>query len=463
MVGKTAFGAIRTNKNYGFKLSEMDSVNRSAVTPRKSRLARTFAKVLHIRPQPATTIDQVQKVKSDEKPIGKFFNEEDEKFQEKAAMDAFIAKVFATLSSVKAAYAQLQDAQSPYDADGIQSADQIVVTELKRLSEFKQSYLKNHIDDASPETTILLAEIQEQKNLSKTYEITRKKLANQSRLKDSEIVFLKEKLEEAERENKLIERRLNSSGPLSRHENLHFSKLTSTDFVLALKHTMKAIRSLVKFMITEMEYANWDLDAAAESIQPDVVYWNVTDRCYAFESFVCREMFDGFSYPDFSISGDRRDLSNKAKRQKLFFDRFMELKYLKAREYITWKPKSTFAKFCWFKYLRLVHPKMESSLFGNLNQRSLVTAGKFPETTFFESFAEAAKRVWLLHCLAFSFDPEGASIFQVRNGNRFSEVFMESVNDEAFLSPESSREVAFTVVPGFKVGKTVVQCQVYLT
>lgn len=439
----------------------MDSVNRSAVTPRKSRLARTFAKVLHIRA--ATRVDEVHKVKSHEKPIGKFFNDEDEKFQDRAAMDAFIAKVFAALSSVKAAYAQLQDAQSPYDADGIQSADQIVVSELKNLSEFKQSYLKNHIDDASPGTTILLAEIQEQKNLSKTYEITGKKLTNQSRLKDSEIVFLKEKLGEAERENKLIERRLNSSGPLSRHENLHVSKLAPSDFVSTLKHTMKSIRSLVKFMITEMEYANWDLDAAAESIQPGVAYWNTTDRCYAFESFVCREMFEGFSHPDFSVPGDHRDLPRKAKLQKLFFDRFMELKYLKAREYITWKPKSAFAKFCWFKYLKLVHPKMESSLFGNLNQRSLVTAGKFPETTFFETFAEAAKRVWLLHCLAFSLDPDGVSIFQVRNGSRFSEVFMESINDEAFLSPESSREAAFTVVPGFKLGKTVVQCQVYLS
>ncbi|KAJ4977294.1 hypothetical protein NE237_002400 [Protea cynaroides] len=33
-----------------------------------------------------------------------------------------------------------------------------------------------------------------------------------------------------------------------------------------------------------------------------------------------------------------------------------------------------------------------------------------------------AKRLWLLHSLAFSFEPE-ASIFQVRRGCRFSEVF----------------------------------------
>ncbi|KAI3803530.1 hypothetical protein L1987_31686 [Smallanthus sonchifolius] len=435
----------------------MDSLNQSsALTPRKSKLARTFAKVLHIRA--ATSIDKLHTAKSHDKPIiseNHHFHEENHK----ASMDAFIATLFATLSSVKATYAELQFAQSPYDPEGIQSADQTIVYELKRLSELKQSFLKNHIDDSSSETTVLLSEIQEQKNLVKTYDLTKQKLVNQSQSKDSEIVFLKEKLAEIDRENKLIERRLNSSGPLSRHENLQFSKLTPTDFVTFLQHATKSVRSFVKLMISEMEFANWDIDAAVRSIQPDAVYWNNSHRCFAFESFVSREMFDGFSDRSFSIRSERKTV----KRQQLFFDRFMEFKYLKAREYITWKPTSTFAKFLYFKYLQLIHPKMESSFFGNLNQRNLVSAGKSPETSFFDSFAEVAKRVWLLHCLAFSFDPNGASVFRVQNGCRFSEVFMESVNEEAFLSPESCREVAFTVVPGFKLGKkSVVQCQVYL-
>ncbi|KAA8544887.1 hypothetical protein F0562_019719 [Nyssa sinensis] len=114
----------------------------------------------------------------------------------RAATKAFIAKLFATISSVKAAYAQLQFAQSPYDADGIQSADQ------------------------------LLAEIQKQKSLLKTYEITGKKLDSQLKLKDSEVTFLREKLEEVNRENKSNEKRLNSSGPLSVLDNLHLSGLS---------------------------------------------------------------------------------------------------------------------------------------------------------------------------------------------------------------------------------------------
>ncbi|CAB4277307.1 unnamed protein product [Prunus armeniaca] len=135
---------------------------------------------------------------------------------------------------------------------------------------------------------------------------------------------------------------------------------------------------------------------------------------------------------------------------------------MKAKEYLAQNPRSAFAKFCRVKYLRVVHPKMETSFFGNLNQRNLVNAGEFPSSNFFASFAEMAKRVWLLHCLAFSFNPE-AAIFQVSKGCRFSEVYMESLAEEAFLSTASEPQVGFTVVPGFKLGKTVIQCQVYLS
>ncbi|KAI3736939.1 hypothetical protein L2E82_26928 [Cichorium intybus] len=50
---------------------------------------------------------------------------------------------------------------------------------------------------------------------------------------------------------------------------------------------------------------------------------------------------------------------------------------------------------------------------------------------------------------------------KVRKGSRFSEVYMESVTDEAFSGGGELR-VAFTVVLGFKIGETVVQSQVYV-
>ncbi|KAJ4726478.1 IRK-interacting protein [Melia azedarach] len=459
----------------------MDSVKPSAVTPTKSKLARTFAKVLHIRAvtgvAPVDGVQKVQdvkpreKVKDDQaavKPKGSWsqlFGKDDEQLEYRVALEAFLAKLFATISSIKASYVQLQYAQSPYDADGIQAADRLVISELKNLSELKQCYLKKQFD-FSPEKTMVSAEIQELKSLLKTYEIMGRKLESQLKLKDSEIIFLKEKLEESNKQSKLLEKRMNQSGQLFVLDNLHISGLSPSHFIAVLRHTVKSIRSFTRLMIDEMKSAGWDLDAAASSIQPGVGYYRADHKCFAFESFVCREMFDAFHYPNYSPPTESLP-EKKKQQQQLFFERFTELKSVKTRDFLSRKPKSSFAKFCRAKYLQVIHPKMESSFFGNLSQRNLVNSGEFPDTPFFTSFAEMAKRVWLLHCLAFSFQPE-ASIFQVTKGCRFSEVYMETVADEAFLPFENSQEsadprVAFTIVPGFRIGKTVLQCQVYLS
>ncbi|XP_050219892.1 protein GRAVITROPIC IN THE LIGHT 1-like isoform X2 [Mercurialis annua] len=440
----------------------MDSVKLSSMAPKKSKFARTVAKVLHLRA--ATGIsptDGVQKVESEEVKNDKldtnttvklFSFDDDKQLQKSLAIEALLAKLFASISSIKAAYAQLQYAQSPYDVDGIQAADQLVVSELKSLSEFKQCYNKKQFD-SFPDKTVLMAELQEQKSVSKIYEIMGNKLESQMRLKDSEIIYLKEKLDESDSFNQLLEKRLNQSGQISVPDNLHRSGLNPSHFIAVVRFTVKSIRSFVKLMMDEMKAADWDVDAAAGSIAPDVVFSRDDDRCFAFESFVCREFFDGFQMPNFSLPSKRYN-------KEVYFKRFTQLKSMKAKDYLSRKSKSKFAKFCRAKYLQIVHPKMESSFFGNLSQRSLVSSGGFPDTSFFASFAEAAKRVWVLHCLAFSFEPE-ASVFQVSKGCRFSEVYMECVAEDS--SYEADPPVAFTVVPGFRIGKTIIQSQVYLS
>lgn len=475
----------------------MDSVKPSAVTPSKSKLARTIAKVLHRRGATGVApVDGIQKVKKSQEigiqklkksqEIGiqkvkyqqfadksksgslsqSFVLNDDEELQERVAFEALIAKLFASISTVKASYSQLQYCQSPYDSDGIQAADQLVISELKTLSELKRCYLKKQFCP-NPETAMISAEIQEQKSVLKIYEIMGKKMESQVRLKDSEIIFLREKLEEADKQNKLFEKRLNQSGQLCVLDNLHLSGLSPSHFITVLRHTLKSIRSFVRMMMDEMKSADWDFDAAASAIEPDVAYWKRDHMCFAFESFVCREMFDLFCYPNFSVPKDD-SVPDRKKQRELFFRRFMEMKSARTKDYLTEQPRSAFASFCRDKYLRVVHPKMETSFFGNQKQRDIINGGGFPNSsTFFASFAEMAKRVWVLHCLAFSYETE-AKIFQVSKRCRFSEVYMESVaEEEPFLSSSSSSSseprVAFTVVPGFLVGKTVIQCLVYLS
>ncbi|GAV60702.1 DUF641 domain-containing protein [Cephalotus follicularis] len=362
----------------------MDSVRPSSVTQKKSKLARTLAKFLHIRAATGIApVKGIQKVKSQEmvkddqktvrstKTLSQAFmnTSDDEELQNRMALEALLLKLFSTISSVKAAYAQLQFAQSPYDVDGIQASDGLVVSELKNLSELKQCFLKKQFD-FSPEKTMVSAEIQELKSRLKMYEILGKKLESQLRLKDSEITFLREKLEDFNKQNKLVDKRLNQSGQLYVLENVHISGLNPSHFNTFLRHTVKGIRSFVRLIVDEMKSACWDIDMAASSIEPGVVYWRADDKCFAFESFVCREMFDSFQYPNFYLQNE--SLPPTKQQRKLFFERFLELKSIKAKQFLALNPTSTFAKFCRAKYLQLIHPKMESSLFGNLSQRNIV-------------------------------------------------------------------------------------------
>lgn len=428
----------------------MDSVNGHDLTPSKTRLARCFANVLHI----GAMTGRNRRLKSQDK-----FKNDVHCIPDGAAIEALLAKLFANISAIKAAYALMQHAQSPYDPDFILSADEMIVSELKSLSELKQCYLKYQFDDRSPHTTRVLAEIKEQKSIVTTYEIMGDKLDSQLKLKESEIIFLKEKLDEVNKENNMLEKKL------SLIDNFHLSKLSINNFTLFFRKTIKSIWCFVALFCREMEYAGWDLDAAASSIQRDTMFSKPNDKYYAFESFVCQEMFDDFNDPYFSVYN--KSMTEQTKRSNIFFfNKFLELRSVITADYLARKPKSTFARFCRAKYLKLIHPKMEISLFGNLDHRHLLNSDEYPKTHFFYTFSEMAKHIWLLHCLAFSFSPE-ASIFQVRKGCRFSDVYMESVNrEETFLmsngSSETELHVGFTVIPGFRVGKSVVQCQIYL-
>ncbi|KAF8100321.1 hypothetical protein N665_0227s0053 [Sinapis alba] len=441
----------------------METVKPLDVASRKGKLRRAFLKVINVKKLTGVVPEGEEverakksqvKVKLDDKVLVKnatnlsvSFDKLEEEYEKTLSMEALLAKLFATVSSIKASYAQLQYAQSPYDPAGIQKADSLVVSELKTLSELKQSFLNNQFDP-NPDKTLVLAEIQELSSLLKTYEIMRKRMECQLKLKDSEILFLKEKFQESKNQNKLMEKRL----PLV---------ILHNHFVTYLNHTVKSIRGFVKLMVEQMKFSGWDVHMAAETIQPQIFYYKQENHtCFAFEHFVCNVMFEAFHLPCFTSEPS----SSQTQSRETFFERFTELRSMKAKECLASRPKSRFSRFCRAKYLQLVHPKMEQALFGHLHVRNQISVGEeFPETSFYAAFLEMAKRVWLLHCLAFSLDVK-ASVFQVSKGCRFSEVYMKSVAEEKFSRlSESEPRVAFTVVPGFRVGNTLVQCEVYLS
>lgn len=435
-------------------------------TNKQSKFARTFHKVINLRTATSRIASnngicilksQSSKLKKEEEMDRK---EEDMYARNRAVMEALLAKLFAGVTSIKAAYAELQMAQNPYNNEAIQLADQSVVNELKSISEMKRSFLKKELD-LSPQVTLMLAEIQEQQALMKTYEITIKKLESESDKKDTNILSLRKKLEELVSLNQSLEHKVHASGsqPMSPtvFDNVSLSELSPTHFVQFHQLTLRSIRSFVKLMIREMENASWDIGTAVNFIEPDSVFVKQSHRCFAFESFVSRTMLEGFNNPNFGLPSESFSLSNKT--HNFFFEKFKKIVSNNPMDVLTQNPSSSFCKFTRAKYLQLVHAKMECSLFGSLNQRKLINSGGVPDSAFFTAFADISMKVWLLHYLAFSFGQQ-VSIFQMKKGSRFSEVYMESVTAN---DVETAVSVSFTVVPGLKIGKTVIQSQVYLS
>ncbi|KAL2473700.1 Plant protein of unknown function [Forsythia ovata] len=448
----------------------MDSI-RPCPPPTESKISKKLQKIFHLKkfarntsnPGICLLIPQEKLRCCESENFEKDYMEEAEDSKNRAAMEAFLAKLFATISAVKAAYAELQMAQFPYNNEAIQSADQAVVDELKVLSELKHSFVKKKIDSSPPHVTLMLAEIQEQQSLMKTYEITMKKMQGEIENTEAQISVFQQELQEITEKNKSLEKKLNASGSFSILDNVKFSDVNPKDFITVLHYALRSVRNFVKFFIREMESVNWDIEAAANAIQPEVAF-NKRDhnhKGFAFESFVCKEIFSGFNNPFFSIRNDQPLPESVDQRRVFFFEQFKNLKSTSVIHFLKNNPNSVFGKFLKSKYLQMVHPKMEFSFSGNLNQRKMVNSGEYPETEFFKGFAEMGRRIWLLHCLAFSFNQE-VSIFQVKRNSRFSEVYMESVTDDIFAAGDGDFRVAFTVVPGFKVGHIVVQSQVYL-
>ncbi|WZY82400.1 hypothetical protein YC2023_028784 [Brassica napus] len=380
--------------------------------------------------------------------------------QNPEAMEALISNLFGNISSLKSAYIQLQSAHTPYDPDKIQEADKAVISELKNLSELKHVYRENNPKPVcvSPKDSRLAAEIQEQQSLLKTYEVMVKKFQSEIQNKDSEITHMLEKIEEANQKRLKLEKNLKLRGMSSTNESsgdLQFPDLTIALFESTYEAASKAVHDFSKPLINMMKAAGWDLDSAAESIEPDVVYAKRPHKKYAFESYICQRMFSGFQQDTFSLDADDDT--------ETFFTQFLALKDMDPLDALATNPHSNFGKFCKSKYLILIHPKMEASFFGNLDQREYVTGGGHPRTAFYQAFLKLAKSIWLLHRLAYSFDP-AAKIFQVKKGSEFSDSYMESVLKNIVVDEKGeSPSVGLMVMPGFWIGGSVIQSRVYVS
>ena len=246
--------------------------------------------------------------------------------------------------------------------------------------------------------------------------------------------------------------------------------LTVRVFDSLLHDACRATHKFTKILIGLMRKARWDLGLAANAVHPDVEYAKKGHNQYALLSYVCLGMFQGFDSRSFGVNSNEGDEqydeeasdSLDLERKNGSLKQLLEHVSSNPMDLLGIHPSCSFSRFCEHKYERLIHPSMESSIFVDLDQNEAVLRSWRSLSMFYEAFVGMASSIWTLHKLSYAFDP-AVEIFQVERGVEFSMIYMEDVTKRLAWPNKGRAKVGFTVVPGFKIGKIVIQSQVYIS
>ncbi|XP_021278188.1 uncharacterized protein LOC110412080 [Herrania umbratica] len=390
-------------------------------------------------------------------------------------MVALMEEVFESVAEMKKAYVRLQDAHCPWDPERMRAADVAVVGELRRLGVLRERFRRRTRGGGGGVGKGHVAMLKE---VVAPYEAAVEELKREVKVKEVEIENLKGKLNTVTC--------LSNGGKKGR--GLSKRKVSCSQVIAAapapapelfeatMSQVKEASKSFTSVLLSLMREARWDIAAAVRSIEaatatPDTASFTTTitpsvvanhHSKYALESYVSRKTFQGFDHETFYMDGSLSSLLNPDQYRRECFTQYRDMKAMDPVELLGILPTCHFGKFCSKKYLAIVHPKMEESLFGDLEQRSQVLAGNHPRSQFYGEFLGLAKAVWLLHLLAFSLDPS-PSQFEASRGAEFHPHYMESVVKISGGRVPTGQIVGFPVSPGFKLANgSVVKARVYL-
>ncbi|VFQ76660.1 unnamed protein product [Cuscuta campestris] len=384
-----------------------------------------------------------------------------------AEMETILAEVFEAAANLKRAYVSLQEAHSPWDPDKMRVADVAVVSELRRIGVLKERYRRSAGGGRRRVGAATLREV------VAPYEAVVEDLKRELKSKEAEIEILKEKLQttsspcSSAKKGKAKQKAKNCSS-----QSQAAMPPAPELFESTMSLVKGASKSFTALLLSLMRSAHWDIAAAVRSIEAASSAAVATAGAiigtnrarYALESYVNRKMFQGFEHETFYMDGGLCSVADPEQHRRGCYRQYRDMKAMDPAELLGILPNCSFGNFCFKKYLAIIHPKMEESLFGDLEQRRQVLAGNHPRSQFYGEFLELAKAVWMLHLLAFSVEPPRPCQFEASEGSEFRPEYMESVGKYSggggFCM---GLVVGFPVSPGFKLANgSVVKASVFM-
>ncbi|KAL5750433.1 hypothetical protein ACOSP7_025036 [Xanthoceras sorbifolium] len=388
-------------------------------------------------------------------------------------LETITNEVFDAASAMKRAYVGLQEAHCPWDPERIRVADVAVVAELKRIGMLRERFRRKRVGGSGGRGGGggMLREV------VAPYEAAVEELKREVKAREVEVENLKEKLKSVtglgsngKKGRSLSRRKVSCSTQAAQVAAAPAPEL----FEATMSQVRESSKSFTSLLLSLMRAAHWDIAAAVRSIEAATANGNETFTSattsivsthhakYALESYISRKIFQGFDHETFYMDGSLSSLINPDQFRRDCFTQFRDMKAMDPVELLGILPTCNFGKFCSKKYLAIVHPKMEESLFGELEQRRQVLAGNHPRSQFYGDFLGLAKAIWLLHLLAFSLDPAPCQ-FEASRGAEFHPQYMESVVQFSGGRLPAGQIVGFPVSPGFRLGNgSVIKARVYL-
>lgn len=351
--------------------------------------------------------------------------------------EAVVERLLEAISCLKLAYVKVQQAHVPYDPEKIAVAGEHFASELEGTSGLKDLYVSANKWSNPMYQSHVSSRIHEQQKLAVELQADICK-------KDSELVLLRAELEALERSNMELKEEVDRRA-MHRENKIGIGKGESMDmFIELFESSSKHIHDFTKLVVSWMRVSGWDLGISNFPTDKSVVYEKRSHKKYGVEAYFARAMLMGTKEEYFSMDSYDHVMSFKDP-----FDALMEA------------PNSAFGRFCREKYLVAVPRSMEDSFMGNLDHRAFVERGGHPRTQFYQTFAKMARYVWALLTVARYLKPR-AEMFFVKTGVQFQKKHMESVPAK-LTTEEANFSVGFTVMPGFKIGCTIIRCKVYLS
>ncbi|CAI0392129.1 unnamed protein product, partial [Linum tenue] len=334
---------------------------------------------------------------------------------------------------------QSEDAHCPWDPERMRSSDVAVVGELRKLGVLRERFRRSvsvggggggrrrRGGNAGGGSVVGML-----REAVAPYEAAVEELKKEVKAREAEVVNLKEKLKSA-----AVTCHSNGGGKKGRSQSkrkVSCSHATQGDD----EPGERISKGFTAILLSLMRAAHWDIPAAVRSIEAAAA--NATAETVTTINAIASTA--ATHHAKYALESD--------------------MKAMDPVELLGILPTCHFGKFCSKKYLAIVHPKMEESLFGNLEQRQQVAAGNHPRSQFYGEFLGLAKAIWLLHLLAFSLDP-APNQFEASRGAEFHAQYMESVVRFSGGRVPAGQVVGFPVCPGFKLGNgSIVKARVYL-